>query len=123
MKFKGIVKRHRGRGKELGFPTANIDAPSDIKDGLYLAWTVIKPDMAQRYPSLAFVGANKTFGETDRAAEVYILDFDFDIYDKTIEVEIIQMLRPVIKFHSQEKLVEQMKNDEQEARRFFSEYV
>jgi riboflavin kinase/FMN adenylyltransferase len=123
MKFSGIVKKRNGRGKSLGFPTANIDAPDQIEDGLYLAWTVIKPDMAQRYPSLAFVGSNKMFDETDRRAEIYILDFDSDIYDKEIEVEIIQKLRPIVKFHSTKTLIQQMQNDEREARRIFKKLL
>ncbi len=119
MKFSGIVKKHFGRGKELGFPTANTDAPAEIKDGLYLAWTAVLPDSAQRYESLAFIGSNETFDESERAAEIHILDFDGDLYGKTIEVEIVQKLRPVIKFSSHKTLIHQMNNDVAEARRFF----
>lgn len=123
MKFQGIVKKHLGRGKELGFPTANIDAPAEISDGLYLAWTAVLPDAAQRYESLAFIGSNETFGEKERAAEIHILDFDGELYGKTIEVEIIQKLRPVVKFSSQNTLIQQMHNDVAEARRLFKKLL
>ncbi len=127
MKFTGVVKKHLGRGKELGFPTANIDAPVELKeDGLYLSWTVLTdPSINGRkqLQSLTFIGSNKTFNEAERVAEIYILDFDQDIYYKQIEVEIIQRLRGVIKFHSPSMLVTQMKNDVVEARKFFKNLV
>ena len=121
MKFTGIVKQHLGRGKQLGFPTANVEAPTDIEDGLYLAWTntdhQVRP--SEKLPSLVFIGANETFDEKERGAEIYIIDFDGNLYGKVLEVEIIKKLRPVIKFSSSHMLIQQMKSDVAEARRFF----
>lgn len=116
MKFSGVVKKHLGRGKELGFPTANIDAPKDLENGLYFAWTLVGSD---KLPSLLFVGANETFGEQEKVAEVYILDFNGDLYDQQIEVETIKKMREVLKFDSKELLIEQMHKDVAEARELF----
>jgi riboflavin kinase/FMN adenylyltransferase len=113
MKFKGIVKRYSGRGRQLGFPTANIQAPKDLSDGLYVG-------LANDKPSLIFIGANQTFGETDRRAEIYILDFNDDLYDKLIEIETLKKLRDVIKFETKEELITQMKKDEEDARLYFN---
>lgn len=115
MRFRGIVKKGSDRGKSLGFPTANVEPPKDLEDGLYVG-------LANDYPALIFVGANVTFNETDRRAEIYLLDFDEDIYGHEIEIKILKKLREPIKFASSEDLIEQMKEDEKVAREFFKSY-
>ncbi len=115
MKFSGIVKKHLGRGKRLGFPTANIEAPQELEDGLYIG-------LANKKPALIFIGANETFEEKDRKAEIYLLDFDRDLYEQEIVVETIKKLRKVIKFDSEQALIKQMKEDELVARDFFKAY-
>lgn len=117
MKFSGIVKKHLGRGKKLGFPTANIEAPKNVEDGLYIGFCHSVPN--DRKPALIFIGASETFNEHDRKAEVYILDFEGDLYGQKIEVEVLKKLRENQKFDSQEALIEQMKEDEVAAREFF----
>ena len=127
MKFSGIVKRNLGRGSEMGFPTANIEAPQDLEDGIYvgLAAVAVDQDVLMTMEALVFIGASKTFGETDRKAEIYILGLDEvlkpeeNLYDKEIVVETLKKLRDNKKFGSQEELVVQMKVDELEARKFF----
>ncbi|MEO8065379.1 MAG: riboflavin kinase [Candidatus Doudnabacteria bacterium] len=120
MKFLGIVKKHVGRGKILGFPTANIVPPAELEDGLYVGWTKI--EAGEKIPSLIFIGTNPTFNESFRRAEVYLLDFKQDIYDKEIEVEPLKRIRDVEKFDTPEALVLQMKEDERVARDFFKGY-
>ena len=115
MKFVGIVKKNLGRGTKLGFPTANIDAPEGLEEGIFVG-------LVYGAPALIFVGAAKTFGETERKAEVYILDFSADIYGREIEVETIKKIRDNQKFESEAALVEQMKRDEEVARAFFKDY-
>jgi riboflavin kinase/FMN adenylyltransferase len=123
MKISGIVKKGAGRGKRLGFPTANIDLPKDleIEDGLYLGRVEVNPStsLGQKLASLIFVGANETFGESEKQGEVYILDFEGDLYGQKIFVEIIKKIRDVIKFSSVEDLISQMKKDEIIAKEFF----
>ncbi len=113
MKFSGKVMKNSGRGKKIGFPTANMEAPKDLENGLFLG-------LANTKPALIFIGANETFDETDRRVEVYILDFDGDLYGQTIEIEVHKKIRDVIKFESKGALIEQMKKDESEARKYFS---
>ena len=114
MKISGTVQKHKGRGKKLGFPTANIQIDEKIEDGIYIS--TVGP---AQLPGLVFIGAAETFGERKRWAEVHILDFDADIYGQIIEVELIKKIRENRKFDSQKELVLQMKNDEAVARNFF----
>lgn len=112
MLFKAVVKKDRGRGRAMGFPTANFDLPQDIEDGIYVG-------LADKKPALVFIGANLTFSENTKHGEVYILDFNEDLYGQEIEVEILKKIRENQKFESQAELVEQMKKDEAVAREFF----
>ena len=117
MKFFGIVKKHLGRGTKLGFPTANIPAPANLADATYLA--IVNSNTVSYY-SIVFIGSPATFDETDRRAEAYLLNFSGDLYDQEIEIEIIKKLRDNKKFDSEAALIDQMKEDESEARKFFS---
>ena len=116
LKISGEVKKNVGRGKKLGFPTANIEAPKDARDGIYLGYTLVDE---KRYPSLCFVGAAVTFDETARFAEAHILDFHEDLYGKTIELELVQYIRESRKFVSPEEMKKQIAEDERIARVFF----
>ena len=114
MKFSGIVKKGAGRGKDLGFPTANIEPPKDLKleDGVYFG-TLIGA------PSLIFIGAAETFGETEKKVEVHVLGLEGDLYGQNVEVEIEKFFRPNKKFASKEELVGAMKKDKQAAMEYF----
>lgn len=117
MKISGVVKKNKGRGRELGFPTANFEiGEEETQDGIYIA--TVGP---MELPALLFVGAAETFGENKRQAEVYILDFEQDIYGHRIEVEIKIKIRNSQKFDSKEQLIDQMQKDEKIARSYFSE--
>lgn len=116
IKFWGKVRRHNQRGKKLGFPTANVNLSKKIQEGIYISRTKIKSGI---YPSLTFVGIAKTFNEKNFHAETYILDFDQNIYGEWISVELLKKIRGNQRFKSIEDLVSQMKQDEQEARKFF----
>lgn len=109
MRLVGKVIRGAGRGRGLGFPTANIDAVPDVEEGIYIGY-------ANGMPSLIFVGAAETFDETAKRVEVYILDFDGDLYGQELDVRIVKKIRGNQKFESGEALIEQMKDDEREAR-------
>jgi riboflavin kinase / FMN adenylyltransferase len=114
--LSGKVEHSLGRGKDLGYPTANIPPNENIEDGLYVGFASFDD---QKLPALIFIGPAITFDETDRKAEIYFLDFQGDLYGKEIKVEVLQRQRGNIKFDSSEKLVEQMKKDEEEAKKFF----
>lgn len=115
--FSGIVKRNLGRGKKLGYPTANIAVQKETPEGIFIGIAKLSDRELQ---SLIFIGPSVTFNETDKKAEVYILDFDEDIYDQTLIVEVHKKLRDNIKFNSIEDLIVQMEQDEKDAREYFS---
>lgn len=119
MKFSGVVKKYLGRGRKLGYPTANIEIDSKIPDGLYLGTTKVG---AIKYPSLIFIGVPQTFDDKHRRAESYLLNFSGDLYDKEIFIETIKKIRDNKKFETQEALVKQMRRDEIVARQFFKHY-
>lgn len=116
-KFWGKVKIHNKRGKNLGFPTANVNLSKNIPEGIYISKTRLS---RVEYKSLTFIGTAKTFGEKKFHAENYILDFNKNIYDKWISVKLLKKIRANKKFGSVEELVEQMREDEKIARKYFS---
>ena len=138
--ISGKVIKHLGRGKQLGYPTANLDAETDLDEGIYLGLVkkieggTLPPLFLRKLlphvgifqntglPSLVFIGNAKTFNEAKKLAEVHILDFNQEIYGCDLEVEIIKKVRNNQKFETQEALIEQMKNDELVARQFFASY-
>ena len=129
--IRGIVKKHLGRGAKLGYPTANIEISADAEEGVFLGYTRIslpplssppslrEGEKERGLPSLIFIGSPETFSEVDKRLEVHILDFAGDLYGEEIVVEIIHKLRENTKFESEEALIEQMKIDEREARKYF----
>src|SRR3989344_4881667 len=109
MKFWGKVRIHNQRGRELGFPTANVNLAKDIPEGIYISKTKLENKI---FSSLTFIGKVKTFNETKYHSETYILDFDKNIYDQWISVELIKKIMENKKFDSAEQLISQMKKDE-----------
>lgn len=114
--LEGKVKRGSQRGKNLGFPTANMNVGQKIPSGIYVSLTTVD---GKEYQSLTFIGEAKTFDETVFQAETYFLDFNNDLYDKTLFIKLLKKLRDNEKFTSADELVAQMKKDELEARIFF----
>lgn len=116
MKISGTVKYGKNRGKALGFPTANVVLDKNVEQGIYIS--IVQLD-DKTYKALTFIGAAETFDEKEFKAEVYILDFNEDIYGKEINVELLKKIRDVKKFSSPEELKEKMKEDEKTAREYF----
>lgn len=116
----GVVVHGDKRGRLLGFPTANIKAPSYSllpKVGVY----VVKIKVADKwYMGMAQIGYNITF-ETNRpmTIEVNILDFSDDIYGEQVSVEWLHFLRGEKKFDNVDGLIAQLKQDEQDTREYF----
>lgn len=113
--FWGKVRKGRARGKSLGFPTANINAPKSMEEGVYVSKTKIGKSV---FPSVTFVGKAKTFGDTVPFAESYILDFNKDIYGRWISIRLLRKLRGNKKFSSKQSLIQQMKRDVSLAKEF-----
>ncbi len=106
----GGVTKGSGRGKRLGFPTANIIPEEELfpKDGVYATVAKIEGDF---YRSVTNVGSNPTFNEILRRIETYIMNYSKDIYGMEIEVFFVARLRGEIKFESSGALEEQIRED------------
>jgi len=119
--FRGPVVHGLGRGHELGFPTANIAAPAGNKllpcQGIYAVRASLRTDIRE---GLLHLGPRPTFAGSPPSIELFILDFDRDIYGENVRVEFLKRLRDVRPFSTAEALVDQMRLDEETARAFFS---
>lgn len=112
------------RGRELGFPTANVPvgtlaAPAD---GVYAGW-LTRLDDGRRYPAAISVGTNPTFaGERERRVEAYALDRDdLQLYGVEVEITFVDRLRGMVAFEGVEALIATMKDDVRRAHELLSE--
>lgn len=102
MKISGKVVGGKGKGKRLGFPTANILLEKEIESGIY-AGSVMANN--KKFKAGIFVSPDK------KLLEVHLIGFSGDLYDKEIEVEIGKKIREVMKFESDGELKRQIKKD------------
>jgi riboflavin kinase / FMN adenylyltransferase len=119
--LSGIVIEGSRRGSNLGFPTANIKPVKVLipLNGVYAAVTHMEES---RYRSVLNIGVNPTFADEKFSIEVHILDFNDNIYGKPLDILFIDRLRDEIKFEGPEKLVEQIKQDIDQARTILKPY-
>ena len=107
----GTVVEGDGKGRILGFPTANISINESRLvpgDGIYATWAYVDN---KKYVSATSIGNKPTFDGISRLIEVYLLDFDGDIYGDTIEIEFSEHIRGQFKFENQEQLIAKMNED------------
>lgn len=114
--IRGIVQEGKKRGKDLGFPTANIALTGDIEEGIYISKTKVGRTWM---PSVTFIGSAETFGEHDRKAETYILDIDKNLYGTTIVVTLLEKIRDSKAFSSVDELIRQMHDDVSKTKEYF----
>jgi riboflavin kinase / FMN adenylyltransferase len=112
----GTVRRGAGRGRQLGFPTANLrpDQPLVLGAGVYaahVAWDDHRGD------AVVNVGYRPTFGEDQYWVEAYVFDFSGDLYDRRLTIEFLHRIRPEMKFPGVEALKHQVASDMEAARR------
>ncbi|HNQ07918.1 MAG TPA: bifunctional riboflavin kinase/FAD synthetase [Tetrasphaera sp.] len=115
----GIVVHGYHRGRELGYPTANLERRARgvvPADGVYAGWlTRLDMDPADRdyrLPAAISVGTNPTFEGTERTVEAYCLDrTDLDLYGEEVAVDFVAHIRPTLKFDSIDALLEAMAQD------------
>lgn len=114
-RIRGMVTHGAGRGAKLGFPTANLEAVDTLlpQEGVYAGRAFLN---GQPIPAAIHLGPNPTFGEGQLKVEVHLIDHDETIYGRPLEVEFLQRLRGIVKFDSQEQLVEQLQQDVTRAR-------
>jgi riboflavin kinase/FMN adenylyltransferase len=114
-RLEGIVVRGDGRGKDLGYPTANLSTPRFAAvpaDGIYACWfTHSAGGRDRRLKAAVSVGTNPTFSGRERRVEAFVLDVDEDFYGQRVSLDFVARLRGMEKFHSVEALVEQMDDD------------
>jgi riboflavin kinase/FMN adenylyltransferase len=113
--IRGVVVRGDRRGRELGFPTANVPASGLTAvpaDGVY-AGRLRRLDTGELYPAAISVGTNPTFdGERDRRVESYVLDRDdLELYDVEVEVAFVDRIRGMVRFDGVDALIETMHDD------------
>jgi riboflavin kinase/FMN adenylyltransferase len=114
----GTVARFNGKGRQLGYPTANLATETDARDGVYFGFA----DLAgfTNHPSLIFVGIPTTLGDKERRVEAYLLDIpDKDYYDQPLSLTLEHYHRPNKTFPSIDELLAVIKADETAARRWF----
>jgi len=109
-----------GRGRKIGFPTANIAPGIKLipKSGVYLARVHIR---GKTYNGLANIGPKPTFQDSSPGVEVYIFDLQADLYHQYLEIELIKRIRDEISFPSVGSLVHQIEQDVKEARQIFKD--
>jgi len=109
---RGMVEHGLKIGRKIGFPTANIarDAEGYLPlDGVYAGWLVSE---GVRYPAAHSVGINETFQAVPRLVESHVLDeTELDLYDKVVDLEFVDYVRPAAKFDGVEALVRQINLD------------
>lgn len=115
---RGIVVRGDGRGRHLGFPTANLKVGDADKllppSGIYAVRGVLR---SGTYMGALHLGPRPTFQGSPPSVELHLLDFEGDLYGEEVRVDFVRRLRDVLPFDSVGALVEQMRADVAEARR------
>jgi riboflavin kinase/FMN adenylyltransferase len=119
-RLDGVVVRGDQRGRDLGFPTANVRAAPFAAvpaDGIYAGRAVRIDEWGNTLtglptlPAAISVGSNPTFDGRRRSVEAYVLDFDSDLYGQNLGVEFVHRLRGMVRFDSVEDLITQMTDD------------
>ncbi len=122
-RIEGVVEHGFKRGREMGFPTANISMAGlhlpafgiyacrvDVRDGPH----------SGTYDAIASLGSRPTFGDNAPNLEVMLLDFSGDLYGEELSVALMHFQRPELKFDGMEPLIAQMHRDVEETRRLLS---
>jgi riboflavin kinase/FMN adenylyltransferase len=114
--LRGTVEAGEQRGRELGYPTANLGVEPDAAvpgDGIYATWAVVDVDRngPTRVPAATSIGVRPTFGGRDRTVEAYLIGFEGDLYGRPITLEFVARLRDELRFESGAALAEQIARD------------
>ena len=110
-KLIGRIIHAKGLGKKMGYPTANLDLVDNFvipKYGVYDTDIIIN---GKKFKASTNIGTNPTVEHDGIKIEAHILDFDEDIYGEIVELELLEFVRPELKFDSIEELFEQIAKD------------
>jgi len=114
--LQGNVVAGAGRGKHLGFPTANLELDPEQTlpaDGIYATWAYFD---GKSHKSVTNIGTCPTFNGKERTVEVYAMDYDGDLYGHGVKIDIIEYLRGEKKFDNVEELKKQIAEDAKQGR-------
>ena len=113
--LSGPVIHGRERGRKIGFPTANIQSRTEClpPDGVYATRLLLDDGP---HASITNIGMRPTFAEPERTIEAHVFDFDRDLYDQAVRLELIERIRPERKFDSADALAAQIAADLKRAR-------
>ena len=119
--FRGPIVHGLGRGRDLGFPTANIRPPAGRKllpkAGIYAVRASLRTEIRE---GLLHLGPRPTFVGSPPSIELYLLDFDRDIYGQDVKVDFLARLRDVEPFATVAELIAQMQRDRERAHDYFA---
>jgi riboflavin kinase/FMN adenylyltransferase len=110
-RIEGVVVRGDQRGRQLGFPTANLLCESRAAipaDGVYAAWLVRR---GRREMAAVSIGTNPTFSGRERRVEAFVLDFDEDLYGERVGLDFVAHLRETRRYDAVEPLIAQIAQD------------
>ena len=116
----GVVRSGAGRGRGIGFPTANLEDISTLvpANGVYAATTTVND---RDYNVALNIGPNPTFGEHAQKVEAHLLDFDGELYDETLTLQLRHHIRAGRRFDSADELVQQVRRDVERIRELLSQ--
>jgi riboflavin kinase / FMN adenylyltransferase len=119
---EGDVIRGHGRGRELGFATANLNWEAELipPDGVYVVVAYLD---GKRFPAVVNIGTNPTFDDKVLSIEAHVLGFSGDIYNQKIRLAFFERLRGEIKFKGPEELIKQIKKDVADTREILAREV
>jgi riboflavin kinase/FMN adenylyltransferase len=126
-RVEGVVVRGDGRGRALGYPTANVAPPMHSAipaDGVYAAWFTVlghgpitgSVESGQRYQAAVSVGTNPTFSGRTRTVEAFVLDETADLYGQHVAVDFVSRIRGQVRFDSVADLIDAISADTDRAR-------
>lgn len=125
-RLEGIVVRGDGRGRELGYPTANLSTARFAavpSDGVYACWFVHAPGHTtpKRLRAAVSVGSNPTFSGRERRVEAFVLDLDEDLYGQRVGLDFVARLRDMERYDTVGALVEQVGKDVERTRELLTD--
>ncbi|MCH2203440.1 MAG: bifunctional riboflavin kinase/FAD synthetase [Fuerstiella sp.] len=114
-RISGVVSRGAGRGAQLGFPTANLDSIATMLpcSGVYAGAVCVK---GSRFSAALSIGPNPTFADDNLKVECHLLDFNRDLYDDSLDIDLLAEIRPLRSFDSVDQLTEQIAADVEQCR-------
>lgn len=122
-RLRGTVEHGAARGRELGFPTANLLVPPGLcvpSDGIYAAYAHVSAPGYGARQAMVYIGSRPTFDNGERMVEVNLLDFSGDLYTLELEAELVAFVRGDATFASAAELARQMQHDETKTRELLS---